>query len=218
MDKYFRKAIGDGDTNVVRQLLKTQPDLIQRAESNGDTPLLLAASATNSNRSVGCVRALIEAGADVNAKDSYGYTVVHYAVGLWGTGWGNRAKKIIRLLVKSGATLESQHHYGWTPLMQALLEGTPDQVRFLLNVGANPNVKFPSYALPEFTRGRSLLGIAMVLDEVYAVEQFIKAGADISARDDYYQTALEYAQQAFEERMLRDREKDSMQCAGDNTI
>ena len=99
--------------------------------------------------------------------------------------------KIIRLLIEAGADLETRNHYGWTPLMQAVLEGSTDQVKVLLVAGANPNVAFPQHTEPIFLRDNTLLMLAVSSED--KLRLLLKAGADVRTEGRNGQTVLEYA-------------------------
>lgn len=87
-------------------------------------------------------RHLLRHGADIHARDSAGYTVLHYA----------RSSELIRLFVEHGAELNAlavssdreAGQYGYTPLQAALLSAgyqSMDRVLTLLDVGADPQVR-----------------------------------------------------------------------------
>jgi len=74
------------------------------------------------------VRMLIEAGADVNAKDAHGATPLHLAV-------ANTA----RVLIEAGADVNAEDPYGQTPLHGAAFEGDADTAQVLIEAGADVN-------------------------------------------------------------------------------
>ena len=80
-----------------------------------------------------CADLLLQQGADVNARDCYGTTVLMHAV-------QNDRAWIARLL-DHGADVNAANLSGRTALMQAVFYGEPDNVRLLLARGANPNAK-----------------------------------------------------------------------------
>ena len=78
---------------------------------------------------------LIEKGADVNAKDKYGYTPLHL------TAIYNRPQ-MAQLLIKHGADVNAKDNYGNTPLHYCgTTPGTVKVAKVLLENGADPTVK-----------------------------------------------------------------------------
>ncbi|UPA55101.1 ankyrin repeat domain-containing protein [Wolbachia pipientis] len=73
-------------------------------------------------------QALIDKGANVNARDSYGKTPLHFAC----EGW------VAQILLDAGADVNARDSYGKTPLCCSL-EKAVTQV--LLDAGANPFIK-----------------------------------------------------------------------------
>lgn len=86
---------------------------------------------------------LISYGADINAQNDYGHTLLHMLVD----------PEFVPIVLNSGADLEIRDKQGRTPLMSALTE--PDSfemVRALLAGGADPNVRD--------NKGQTVLGFA----------------------------------------------------------
>lgn len=100
--------------------MPTSPNLEERDE-NGRTPLLLATCAND----IEAARRLIEAGADVNAKDNIHDTPFLYA------GAEGRLE-ILRLTLAHGASLRDTNRYGGTALIPACHHSHPETVRELL--------------------------------------------------------------------------------------
>ncbi len=86
---YFRVLIGEGAN-------------VNGRNSDGDTPLMKAASAASSPE---WVTLLIEAGADVNAKNEYGHTPLMNSGAKIRKGWEATPKmlEVIKLLKAAGA-------------------------------------------------------------------------------------------------------------------
>ena len=195
MNTELESAIDDNDLDLVRRLLEADPRRLEETNSYGSTPLMYAVSSMD--RSVEMVRLLIKAGTDVNARTREGYTALHYAVDVVnGSGEANLPERVIRLLVEAGARLEERQHWGWTPLMKAVMRGDAEEVRALLGLGANPNVFFPQHSMPVFVRGCSLLSASLVTN-LETTRSLLRAGADLQARDEHGQTALEHAQRTL---------------------
>jgi ankyrin repeat protein len=80
------------------------------------------------------IQGLLAAGADVMARNEYGYTPLHYAA-LYGT------PAIIQALLAAGADVMARNELGWTPLHRAAVSGTPASVQALLAAGADGKAK-----------------------------------------------------------------------------
>ncbi len=198
--KKILKAIEDGNTDAVRKMLTRQPSLVNQADEHGFTPLMLAVS--SADRTPELVQALIDAGADVNAKTGEGYTALHMMADVNGpTGHGAMPGHLARILVAAGGELEAKQHWGWTPLMRAAVEGTVDELQALAEVGARLDHLFPGYTLSAFLDGRTTLMAAIGFPE--KVRVLIEAGADLLAVDAHGQTALEYARKSLSEAEAR---------------
>jgi len=76
------------------------------------TPLMDAVQ----NQDVDAVTSCIEGGGDVEARDSYGQTALHWAAKY-------ESVKIVQLLLDAGANVDVQDDDGETPLQAAKLKG-----------------------------------------------------------------------------------------------
>jgi ankyrin repeat protein len=124
-----------------------------------DNTLLIYAAAFGN---VEAVRRLVERGADVNAKNSFGATALVY-------GAANEAK--VRLLLAHGADVNARTRQGRTPLMiAAACDGCSAVVKLLLEKGADANVKD--------TGGSTALELAASAGEPESVRLLLAAGAD----------------------------------------
>ena len=94
------------------------------------TPLLYAVRHGN----LEAARALIDAGADVNARDGYGVTPLHHAASENVTGIG-------KMLIKAGADVNMQDESGHTPLHYATRERSAVIVGLLFEHGADMDIK-----------------------------------------------------------------------------
>lgn len=87
------------------------------------------------------VRALVEAGVDVNARRADGTTALH-----WAAHWDDI--ETVSLLVKAGAQIDAADDHGVTALSLAAENASIRLVEALLDAGANPNLSQMSGMTP----------------------------------------------------------------------
>ena len=153
LDAVGRMVLG-GDVTALRQRLKTTPSLARftfEAELlvtenphqlyTGDTLLHLAAAAVQP----AVARALVDAGADVKARNRRRAQPLHYACDprpAHRDAWTPDAQEeLIRLLIAAGADPNAADASGATPLHRAVRARSAHAVRALLAEGADPNVR-----------------------------------------------------------------------------
>ncbi len=122
---------------------------------------------------------LIEAGADVNAKDKYGWTPLHRAA-------RHGHIEVVKLLLEAGADVNAKGEFGETPLYRAAWRGRTEVVKLLLAVGAEVNDKDDEH-------GTTPLHCAAWRGRTEAVEVLITAGAEVNAKDNAGATPLPLA-------------------------
>lgn len=149
-------AISSGDFPTIRQILEADASVLNTAIGDaGQSPLMHAIH--DVDRQFEIIEFLVEQGADVNFATEEGYTPLHTNIDLNGpSGSGEMPYRVARLLKDHGADTEIRNHYGWTPLLRAALEGTADEFKALLEIGAKYDVSYPDRSMPEFTRGQTL--------------------------------------------------------------
>ena len=113
------EAAGRGDLGTVERLIREGASVKER-DAQGRTALL---AATHANR-IEAARALIAAGADVNAKDRIQDSPYLYA--------GAEGRTEILTMTLPTADLKSVNRYGGTALIPAAHHGHPETVRILL--------------------------------------------------------------------------------------
>ncbi|CAB5632243.1 ankyrin repeat domain-containing protein [Pseudomonas asiatica] len=180
MDNRLHNAARHDDVGTLHQLLAQGAQLESRDEQ-GRTALLVA---THGNH-IAAAKALIEAGANVNAKDNIDDSPYLYA--------GARGlNDILRLTLSHGADLKSTNRYGGTALIPAAERGHVETVQLLIDAGVDVNHlnRLHWTALLE----------AVILGDggprhVEIVRRLLAAGADRQIADKDGVTALEHARQ-----------------------
>ena len=105
--------------------------LLDVEDRRGWTPLHSAARFNPDSR---ILVALLDGGADVNAKDSAGDTPLHWAAA------ENSNVQVVRELISAGADVNACDRYGWSPLHTAAeRSANPNVIRELLGAGAKRN-------------------------------------------------------------------------------
>jgi ankyrin repeat protein len=122
------EAAAEGNEAGVREQLArgAGPAVIDFRGRYGMTPLIAAAY----NGRERCVELLLEAGAQLEARDVTGWTALYCA------SFYNYPA-VVSILLAAGAQVDSVNDLGWTPLMWAAVDGHSEVVRLLLDAGAN---------------------------------------------------------------------------------
>ncbi len=130
---------------------------------------------------------LIQRGADVKAKDTWGYTPLYYAI-------HNDDSDFMNILVANGADVNTKHPGGETPLHSAAITGRTEVVQFLLEAGANISVKDD--------RGQTALHVILDISRSNyrkyrqskdTAELLLAKGADVNLKDKDGRTPLHLA-------------------------
>ena len=104
------EAVRRGDLERVREFIRRGVD-VSEFTWGGDTLLQLAIKGGYKNIAL----ALLEAGADVHAKDVIGRTALHWACFEGSRGQG--VKEVVQVLINKGSKVDERDKYGYTPLM-----------------------------------------------------------------------------------------------------
>lgn len=124
--------------------------------------------------------ALIEAGADVNAEDSYGVSCLMFSAI---TG----SNELILKLIEKGADVNARDKYGRSALIEALTTENDiplETYKALIGAGADLNVRIAGGLTPVMLAADGNASILRLL---------IDAGADVNTKDDKGTTALQRA-------------------------
>lgn len=160
-------AAGSG-SDVLRLFLSTKVNVeLKSNQMPGWTPLFYSIDWGR----VESVRLLIKAGANVNARSSYGDPVLHYAAGLQQPN-----AEIIEALIMAGAHVNAMDRFSSTPLLKAFNSGDIGVVEMLLKYGAEPNVQDVNF-------GMTALHYAMYYGDRKLVELLLEHKADPGIRD-----------------------------------
>jgi ankyrin repeat protein len=182
----FFDHVRKGDTETVGLFLAAgmSPDV----RDLGFTPLLEAARRGHEETA----RALIDAGADVDAPDPYGVTPLMFS-------FISGSVRTARQLIEKGAEVNARDVDGRTALIEALTTENdipPELIAALIKKGADVNVRIADGLTP--------LMIA-VSDSPTLLRLLIEAGADVNARDDHGISVLKMAKDSPENaRILED--------------
>jgi ankyrin repeat protein len=204
-------AARKGDAKKIKAILQADPKAVSSKDKNGDTPLHLAAL----HGQLEAAQVLLDAGADVNAKNNYG----PFTPGDLGQQFSSNNhqdpvillsvhgvdqrdmkngytpldlaefstghKKMVELLLSKGADVNAQASSGATPLFWAVMRDQKDDAQMLLDKGANVNA-------PD-AYGDTILDCALRLQFTSLIQLLIDRGADVNAKDQSGTRPLGYA-------------------------
>ncbi|MCL1876307.1 MAG: ankyrin repeat domain-containing protein [Synergistaceae bacterium] len=120
----------NSDADVITLLLKNGADAyINTKSQSGNTPLIFAIESHNTE----VVKALVQAGADVNMKDNEGMTPLMIAAkSIF------KEHEILSVLIRSGADINAKNQNGLTALILAGNAGNQEAISILADNGADP--------------------------------------------------------------------------------
>jgi len=134
------------------------------------------------------VKVLLEAGADINARNDRGQTALHAILDIKRFTYAqeSRPKDMIEALLAKGAEVNLKDNDGRTPLHVAAELAEGDIVELLLDKGADINAK-------DDESGATALHHAARFGNRSAAEVLVARGADINAQDKQGHTPLQIA-------------------------
>jgi serine/threonine-protein phosphatase 6 regulatory ankyrin repeat subunit B len=130
---------------------------------------------------------LIDKGLDVNVKDKFGNTVLHY-------GASSGSVELVKFLLDKGLDVNTKNAEGTSILHCAAESGSVELVKFLLDRGADINAKN--------VEGATILHYAARSGSVEVVKFLLDKGLDINARGEYTLTVLREAVCSHSEKLV----------------
>ena len=165
---------------------------VYEAAKAGDTDAIAKALATAVYAGdAEAVKALVEAGADVNARDEYGDTPLLHTLFLLRDGTQEPDEVVVEvmtILIKGGADVNARNKHGSTPLHASHNSYAPKRaeiIKILIKGGADVNARDES--------GDTPLHQFALVGPPEAVEALIEAGADLTVKDAYDSTPMHEA-------------------------
>ncbi|KAF3927190.1 Ankyrin-3 [Dactylellina cionopaga] len=128
-------------------------------------------------------RLLLENGADINAKNEYDWTALHWAA----SSDSDENKEIIALLLETGINLDEKAYDGMTALQMAARNGKLMVARLLVEARADINAQDDKGSTAMHHAILSENGTEAVL------RLLLEKGADLGVKDDFGRTALHTA-------------------------
>ena len=178
----FQKAVTKGNFNRVVALLKDHPDLLDKKNNLGQTPLIVAVN----HSQLEVAELLLANGADVNARDGNKQTPLILALSVY------NHDKMVRLLLTKGADVNLEDKWNMTALAYAVRQGQLDDAKILIANDANINV----------VAGASPLYWAVMGFHTEMVELLLANGADVNYKFSGF-AALHYASNPKIEALLK---------------
>lgn len=207
----IHEAAVKGDAKKIAAILAADPAQVNAKDRFGNTPLHWAAF----HGQLAAVKALLDAGADVKAKNNYGPFLPGDLSSVFGSNnhqdpvvllqvhgintadmqngytpldlalFASKHKEIVELLLAKGADVNAQASSGATPLFWAVMREQKDDLLTLLAKGANVNLA-DAY-------GDTVLDCALHLQYGSLVPILVEHGADVNAIDQSMHRPLSYA-------------------------
>lgn len=124
---------------------------VNASDNEGWTPLMRAISAEK-------MELLLTAGPDVDVRNIYGRTALHYAADDY------PSPEVVKMLLNAGADPNIPDVDGWTPLHSAVLWNDQEKILLLLHAGAR--------SMAEDKNGYTPWGLAMESDQLKGTEAY----------------------------------------------
>jgi ankyrin repeat protein len=175
-------AVKNYHDDMIAPLVAAGALVNEEAGSEHFTPLMLAIL----NNGAGGVRKVLNAGADLERRHSVtGRTPLDYAA-------STRSGAAARVLVEFGADVDAMDKTGLTPLMSAAENGDSGMAAILIEAGARIDLRRGG------NNQETALMRAAYKGSSEVVKALLKAGADPILTDAFNNSALKYAENAYQ--------------------
>jgi ankyrin repeat protein len=206
----IHEAAEVGDLHKVKSLIKVNSRLLESKDNIKQTPLMFACR----NLQLEVVNYLINKGANVNARNKYGLSVLCYAM-----DEDPKCVSLVKRLIEHGADVKMWEGDYEAPIHSAVSNNNPEAMKLLVKHGANPNIN-SDYGTPlqnkllnrvnpneriskllvengaralEYSFGNTDLHLAAMVGFADVCAALVHSGADINAKNEYDRTPLYYA-------------------------
>lgn len=129
----YWKFLSSDDAQQFKSLLQNVPAVKNWMNPTGNYPIHNAALDHTGNYALRVLEYLLDNGCDINLPNVSDQTPLHIAVEL-------ENNPVIPLLIEKKAEINCGDHTGRTPLMNAVYQRNFENVKTLLQAGANPNL------------------------------------------------------------------------------
>ena len=169
-------AAKGGDVEALRNTIEAAPTSIHWTDARGLTPLHVATAEGHEE----CITLLLEAKADVDARDAADRTAIFYAA-------RDGKLEIVERLLRAEADPDARNHQGMTPLFRACESGHPFAARALVAARADTNAKD--------NVGRTPCLVAAQLNNWRCISELLLSDQqpDLRLRNNYGRSALQVA-------------------------
>ncbi|ERF68216.1 hypothetical protein EPUS_05297 [Endocarpon pusillum Z07020] len=193
-ENLFRLAIDDDDPRTVKKMMELGVDPNQQIYRTVCGSIITPFQRACQMRSVGLVRVLIDAGADVEGTESHGWSALTCALEYFEDDDDPCPAELVRLLLGAGTKVNPRD--GRSPLGIAAKSGSVETVALLIVAGAEVNL--PDGRLGTTPLMKALQSEWFISDDIVIaiVMKLLDAGADPKATACYggkFMTALEAA-------------------------
>ena len=172
----IHKAARAGNVEKLRRLLAegVSPDAVynEHAFYITKTPLHCLCRNNNGGDRAACFELLRDAGANLEASDSIGYTPLHCAA-------NSASVELVSLLVQARVNVDATTNHGVTALHLAARRGAPECVEVLMAAGADLDARMSPF-------GRKPFDMALTHRRRRTWPLFLRAGAELPAAGSYH--------------------------------